>query len=295
MKEQHIFSDNIEQGALDQFASAMEQDFSVQGALMPDAHQGYSLPIGGVIATDGVILPSWVGYDIGCGMCAVPTNFNKHEIVVHAKEIFDEIYKHIPVGFAHNQKPSYNPHSFNHCSEDLKRIYADKKGDNQLCSLGGGNHFIEIGADEEGTIWIIIHSGSRGFGWNVARHYMCAASPTGKASEGHFGLEVGSDIGSAYLTDMNYCLDYALENRKQMIIGVFGAMAQHCTPDQLLIDEEELINRNHNHATERNGLLIHRKGATHAEAGMMGVIPGNMQHGSFIVEGLGNLWRERFC
>lgn len=285
MKEQHIFSDNIEQGALDQFDSAMEQDFSVRGALMPDAHQGYSLPIGGVVATDGVILPAWVGYDIGCGMCAVQTNLYRADVAPRSKEIFDMIYKHIPVGFARNQKPSHNPHSFNHCSEALKEAYIVREGDKQMCSLGGGNHFIEIGCDEDHQVWIIIHSGSRGFGWLVAKHYMTAAANTGKATEGHFGFRTNSDQGQAYITDMNYCLDYALENRKQMIGRVMDCM------DAGMVGET--INRNHNHATERDGLWIHRKGATHAESGMMGVIPGNMRDGSFIVCGKGNpdaLW-----
>lgn len=294
MKQQHIFSDNIEQGALDQFTSAMEQDFSVRGALMPDAHQGYSLPIGGVVATEGVILPSWVGYDIGCGMCAELTGFDREYIEDNAVEIFKAIYKYIPVGFKHNGVASPNPYSFNHCSEDLKRIYKEKNGDNQLGTLGGGNHFIEIGYDEEDAVWIIIHSGSRGFGWTVAKHYMTAASGTGKASEGHFGLDVKSDLGQAYITDMEYCLDYALENRRQMISRVLDLMQDHSKqPSPLEEPYNALINRNHNHATERDGLWIHRKGATHAEEGMMGVIPGNMRDGSFIVRGKGNpdaLW-----
>lgn len=290
MKQQHIFSDNIEQGALDQFASAMEQDFTVRGALMPDAHQGYSLPIGGVVATEGVILPSWVGYDIGCGMCAIRTDFDRFDVAANAKEIFDEIYKSIPVSFKHNSTPSYNPHSFDHCSEQLKLIYKLFRGDHQLCSLGGGNHFIEIGYDESGAVWIIIHSGSRGFGWNVAKHYMCQASPTGRASEGHFGFDISSDLGQSYITDMSYCLDYALENRKQMINRVLKVLGKICAG---AVAPDQLINRNHNHATERDGMWIHRKGATHAEAGMMGVIPGNMRDGSFIVRGKGNpdaLW-----
>lgn len=292
MKEQHIFSDNIEQGALDQFDSAMEQDFTVKGALMPDAHQGYSLPIGGVVATDGMILPSWVGYDIGCGMCAIKTDFDKVAVAADSQNIFEEIYKRIPVGFNRNKKPSHNPHSFDHCSEDLKRIYVEREGDKQLCSLGGGNHFIEIGYDENDAVWIIIHSGSRGFGWLAAKHYMTAAANTGKATEGHFGFRTDSDQGQAYITDMNYCLDYALENRKQMIMRVLACISA-ITKQPFNCGLAGLINRNHNHATERDGLWIHRKGATHAESGMMGVIPGNMRDGSFIVCGKGNpdaLW-----
>ena len=106
MKETHIFADVLEDQALQQFTSAMEQPFAVKGALMPDAHTGYSLPIGAVVATDGVILPAWVGYDIGCGMCAVPTSFKRANIEENAGEIFKAIYKAIPVGFKHNKRQS---------------------------------------------------------------------------------------------------------------------------------------------------------------------------------------------
>jgi len=106
MKETHIFAEVLEPGAREQFDDAMLQNFAVKGALMPDAHKGYSLPIGAVIATEGVIVPAWVGYDIGCGMCAVPTSFSKTAIINAAPAIFREIYKRVPVGFAHNQHPA---------------------------------------------------------------------------------------------------------------------------------------------------------------------------------------------
>ena len=103
MKPYKIFAKDIENSALEQFYSAMQQDFVVRGALMPDAHTGYSLPIGAVVATDGFVLPAWVGYDIGCGMCAVPTSFSNNEIEKHAESVFNSIYRAIPVGFNHNK------------------------------------------------------------------------------------------------------------------------------------------------------------------------------------------------
>ena len=105
-KPYRIFAEVLEQEALNQFESAMQQPFVVRGALMPDAHAGYSLPIGAVVATDGVVLPAWVGYDIGCGMCAVPTTFNLAAVQAKAEAIFKSIYRGIPVGFSHNQKDS---------------------------------------------------------------------------------------------------------------------------------------------------------------------------------------------
>lgn len=288
MKPHKIFTQDIENSALEQFYSAMQQDFVVRGALMPDAHTGYSLPIGAVVATDGFVLPAWVGYDIGCGMCAVPTSFSPAAIRRHAESIFTAIYRAIPVGFSHNKADSDWIHSHIPRTKTLEKLFW-KNGLKQLGSLGSGNHFIEIGADEEQQIWIIIHSGSRNLGHSVATHYMKLAGG-GKAREGHFGFAVRSAEGRDYLKDLAFCLEFALANRFEMIRRVVCEIQHYCSG---AADWQQLINRNHNHAEEKDGLWIHRKGATHAEKGMLGVIPGNMRDGSFIVAGKGNreaLW-----
>lgn len=289
-KPYKIFAEVLEQGALDQFESAMNQPFTVQGALMPDAHQGYSLPIGAVVATDGVVLPSWVGYDIGCGMCALPTTFSEHEVREHAQEIFDGIYRAIPTGFSHNARDTdWIDEPGIPRTQFLKERFA-KDGLRQLGSLGGGHHFIEIGVDQLGVVWIVIHSGSRGIGHATATHYMRMASGDGKAREGHYGFSTSSQDGRDYWIDMQFCLHFALKNRKEMIRRVEDVLMKHCSGTG---NWRSLINRNHNHAEYKGGLIIHRKGATHAEYGMEGVIPGNMRDGSFIVRGLGNpdaLW-----
>lgn len=288
-KPYRIFAEVLERGALDQFESAMQQPFTVRGALMPDAHAGYTLPIGAVVATDGVILPSWVGYDLGCGMCALPTTYSAGEVRANAKKIFDSIYRAIPVGFNHNQKIT----DWNYAGMDrttkMQEIF-DKNGLRQLGSLGGGNHFIEVGADETEKVWIVIHSGSRGIGHATASHYMKLASGDGKAREGHFGFDVATADGECYIADLNFCLAFALENRSEMMRRIEREISYYCQGEA---EWSELINRNHNHAELKDGLWVHRKGATHAEAGMMGVIPGNMRDGSFIVRGKGNpdaLW-----
>lgn len=289
-KPYKIFAEVLEQGAIDQFESAMQQDFVVQGALMPDAHTGYSLPIGAVVATDGIVVPSWVGYDIGCGMCAVETSFDHLCVKTHAKNIFDEIYKVLPVGFAHNRVDSVWAEA---CglpkSPALQEIF-QKNGLRQLGSLGGGNHFVEIGADESGMVWIIIHSGSRGIGHAVASHYMRLASGDGKVREGHFGLADNSEDGINYIIDMDFCLAFALQNRLEIAKRAVSVLESFCDGEARW---GKLINRNHNHADYYDGLWIHRKGATHAENGMPGVIPGNMRDGSFIVVGKGN--KESLC
>jgi tRNA-splicing ligase RtcB len=283
MKETKIYAEFLEPEALRQFESAMEQPFAVKGALMPDAHSGYSLPIGAVVATDNFILPSWVGYDIGCGMCALPTSFSKSGVIDNSEKIFNSVYRSIPVGFNHNRKEQ----KWERVPEmtSTARDIFQKNGLKQLASLGGGNHFIEIGFDESDKVWIIIHSGSRGIGHAIASHYMGLASGDGKARDGHFGFSSSSQEGKNYITDLKFGLEFALENRKQMIARVEREINHYCPGEG---NWSELINRNHNHAEEKDGLWIHRIGATHAEKGMMGVIPGNMRDGSFIVKGKGN-------
>lgn len=289
MKPHHIFAAAPDAATLEQFYTALEQDYAVRGALMPDAHLGYALPIGGVVATLDVIVPAWVGYDIGCGMCAVPTSFQAGDIRRQAEAIFAAIYTAVPVGFHHNTQETAWRHEHYPRSPFLSTLFA-ANGLKQLGSLGSGNHFIEIGCDEDDRVWIIVHSGSRNLGHSVAAHYMKLAAGGAKARQGHDGLEVNSAHGRAYLKDLAFCLAFALENRHEIIRRVVRQIQRYCPGEA---QWPELINRNHNHAEEKDGLWIHRKGATHAEAGMMGVIPGNMRDGSFIVEGRGNplaLW-----
>lgn len=285
LKPHKIYAENVDGAAYAQFASAMACDFAVQGALMPDVHKGYSLPIGAVVATKDVIVPAWVGYDIGCGMCALQTGFEPEDVRTHAKEIYEEIYKRIPVGFNHHQKNQFWPEgNETYLSPALREIF-DRNGLKQLGTLGSGNHFIEIGVDGENRIWIIIHSGSRNVGHATATHYMKLASGDGRAREGHYGLDVNSVDGINYSLDLDFLLAFALENRSQMIDVVEQIISEKCSASIL---RGYFINRNHNHAEKKDGFWIHRKGATHAELGMLGVIPGNMRDGSFIVKGKGN-------
>ena len=292
-KKINLFVNHVEKSALEQFYSAMDNDFAVAGVLLPDAHTGYTLPIGAVVGTEGVILPSWVGYDIGCGMCAVATGLSAERLSPFIGSIYKQIYQRIPTGFNHHDRPPGWDHNELDKTDVLKRIF-DKKGLKQLGTLGSGNHFIEIGSDENSLVWIVVHSGSRGTGHTIATHYMKLASGDGRAREGHYGFDTDSENGRAYINDMNFCLAYALENRKRMITSILEIINE-TVPDQPLekLNMTSMINRNHNHAEFNHGMWIHRKGATQADKKMQGVIPGNMRDGSFIIEGLGNpesLW-----
>lgn len=289
-KPNKIYADVIEDGALDQFINVMSHPSIVRGALMPDVHQGYTLPIGGVVESKGMVFPSFVGYDIGCGVCAIPLSISKDDIHMKAHRVYELIKRNVPVGFNKHKKSvdEINDLNFNDLTDMMMFIYESKNGDFQLGTLGGGNHFIEIGYDSNDKVWIIIHSGSRGVGHGCATHYMKEASPTGKASEGCYGFDTESQNGIDYIKDMNFCLDFALLNRKVMIRLVIDSINQAGV--QCSGAWNCLINRNHNHATSVDGIhWIHRKGATHAEKDMLGVIPGNMRDGSFIVKGKGNI------
>jgi len=323
-KPYKIYADVVEQGAIDQFIGAMKHESIVKGALMPDVHTGYSLPIGAVVASKDTIFPSFVGYDIGCGMCALKLDgIDIEQVKSHANGIFDEIYKRIPVGFNVNTK--HINYSIDGLTEKGKEIAKSKKYDLALGSLGGGNHFIEIGHDENDNVWVVIHSGSRGVGHGIASHYMTLSSSDTEVlskefddthkdlllynpdkyedhkqkwiakkvgvlrpKEGNYCFDVESQNGKDYIQDLKWALDYALANRKEMMSRIVNSITSCLDISCYELDFSELINRNHNHAELKDGLWIHRKGATHAEDGMLGVIPGNMRDGSFIVRGKGN-------
>lgn len=283
-KPYHIYADYLDSKAIDQFVGAMKLDCVTRGALLPDAHTGYSLPIGAVVATDGMVFPSFVGYDIGCGVLAVPTSFKRSDLDANKKAIFDQIYRDVPVGFSHNGTPANWEYA-----GPVSSVVADIIKDGGLCqlhSLGGGNHFIELGYDERDGIWIVIHSGSRGVGHKIATHYMKLASGSDKAREGYYGLKADSPEGRAYRMDLEFGLAFALENRLGMARRVETAIGRYAPGSA---DYKSLINRNHNHAEMNSeGLWVHRKGATHAESGMLGIVPGSMRDGSFVVCGKGN-------
>jgi len=143
------------------------------------------------------------------------------------------------------------------------------------------NHFIEIGENLKGKITITLHSGSRKTGHLICTYYMGRADLVDKDLPNGF-LHIDSDTGKQYIQDLNYCLDYALENRKKMLEEILKIMK---LPVSLM---NKMINENHNHAVLKDGLVLHRKGATPADKNQLGVIPGNMRDGVYITEGLGN-------
>lgn len=282
---------------MEQFYSVMAQPYVVRGALMPDAHPGYAMPIGGVVATDGVIVPAWVGYDIGCGVSA--TKFSVNEDTFFKPDVLEDIKERIktkvPLGFKHALFPRrWVDYEEIPKTEVISEQFKSGDGFHQIGTLGSSNHFIEVGKDEDDDLWIVVHSGSRNVGHKTAQHYMRLAADSKKAKEGHFALAEDSEAGQNYIKDMNFCLKFARFNRLNITLAVISAVVDACVQvdgpkgQPLALDYQNMINRNHNHAEKKDGLWIHRKGAIQAEEDMLGVIPGNMRDGSFIVRGKGN-------
>lgn len=290
---------DIEEGALSQARNLANLPFAFRHvALMPDAHEGFGMPIGGVLATTNNIIPNAVGVDIGCGMCALKTSLN--EINTPAlKKIISQLRETIPVGFKHHkraQKEELMPDLQNNPAKNMPIVEQEyQSARHQLGTLGGGNHFIEIQRGSDGFIWIMIHSGSRNIGFKAANHYNKLAkqlnekwkSPIPKKWDLAY-LPVESDQGQIYLNEMNYCVDFALASRKLMTERVIEAFFEN----GLQFDYNDIINIAHNYAAIENHfnqkVIVHRKGATKASADTIGIIPGSQGTHSFIVKGKGN-------
>ncbi len=279
----------LEQSAQQQIYDALALEFLIKLAIMPDCHTGYTLPIGGVALLDNVISPEYVGYDVGCGMCFIITRLLASKFFNYQKKklkLFDDIYKRIPVGFNSRKKGRiYRDFKNASGSQEL----ADKVNAKlyiQLGTLGGGNHFIEIGVNREGYITIAIHSGSRNIGHSIASYYMNLSKHVDVHLPKGF-LDLSSECGQQYLYDMNFALDYALENRTLMMRSVLDLFGYNSHEIDVLVNKH-MINENHNHAIVNGNEVLHRKGATPADKGQIGIIPGSMKSGIYVTEGLGN-------
>lgn len=301
-----VWLEDIEDGALEQAENLANLPFTYKWvSIMPDSHQGYGMPIGGVLAAENVVIPNAVGVDIGCGMCAVKTSLTDIDTET-LKRIIGEIRKVVPVGFnKHKEKQDIINMPVSTLSQNNESIIF-KEFDNALYplgTLGGGNHFIEIQKGDDGHIWIMIHSGSRNLGLKVANYYNEVAKELNKkwfsgVDEKHdlAFLPVDSEEGKAYIREMNYCVDYAFANRKLMMDRVKDVFVK---PDKngytnvyQNIEFGPMINIAHNYARLENhygkNVWVHRKGATSAKEGEIGIIPGSQGTKSYIVRGKGN-------
>lgn len=271
-------------------------------ALMPDAHLGKGATVGSVIPTLHTIIPAAVGVDIGCGMIAVRTQYALKDLPKDRKRLREEIERAIPLSAGHNNRKvlaTAEPRI-----AELKTLAA-KAGFNpgqylakwelQLGSLGSGNHFIEVCADEADAVWLFLHSGSRGVGNKIAQHHIGVAQHVTRKRGTMLPdpdlayLEEGTSEFRRYIEELRWAQHFALLNREEMmdrVITQFG----HWVGGH--VKERERINCHHNFTQQEThygkSVWVSRKGAIRAQQGDLGLIPGSMGTASYVVEGLGN-------
>lgn len=302
--------EDVEAVAIQQLKNVSNMPFIFKHvAAMPDVHFGMGATVGSVIATKGAVMPAAVGVDIGCGMMAVKIDVNLDQTKNLAAQIRHSIERSVPVGFGDNKRVTddvahwagWGAWGTLHASKvNNFKSEADLKGKalKQLGSLGGGNHFIEVCEDTEGGCWVMLHSGSRGIGNQLARIHVDSAKEEMKKlfislPDPDLAYFVENTIEyQQYMTDLNWCQNYALKNREVMMDRVLKdishALGFSGEPLKKLME----VNCHHNYATMENhygeNVLVTRKGAVRARNADLGIIPGSMGARSFIVEGLGN-------
>ena len=270
-------------------------------ALMPDAHLGLGATVGSVIPTLGAIMPAAVGVDIGCGMIAVRTQLTRDRLPADRRALRQEIERAVPLSAGAANRTI----SRDHTRERLDRLreLAAQAGfdpasylarwDLQLGTLGSGNHFIEVTADEQSRVWLFLHSGSRGVGNKIAQRHidvarrLCAAEDLPHRDLAY--LTEGTAEFDAYVAQMRWAQTYALLNREEMMDRVVRQVSAWVGEDVRRLEE---INCHHNYTEveEHFGkrVWLSRKGAINAEAGRAGLIPGSMGTASYVVRGRGN-------
>ena len=286
--------------------------------LMPDTHAGMGMPIGGVIASEDVIIPNAVGVDIGCGMAYTETGIRADDLrqimtgsgnLVQA--IIGDIMRNVPVGFAHHKQPM-SSYVLDRALDEMDKYEKDGEllgqldaGYFQIGTLGGGNHFIELQEDDESFLSVMIHSGSRHFGKSVCDYFHQKARALNQRWYSQVPdsyrlafLPVDSPEGQQYLNWMQLSMDFAAENREKMMLAVKAILEKWIGKyTEFSLNFSNDINCHHNYASLENhkgkDLWVHRKGAVEAKNGQLAVIPGAMGSYSYVVMGLGN--EDSFC
>ncbi len=267
-------------------------------ALMPDAHLGLGATVGSVIATKGAVIPAAVGVDIGCGMIAVQTSLDG--LQADLRPLHSQIDRAIRAGIGPRgqwQKP--RPEASRWLSENPPSVRVARAGLRdrsavQLGTLGSGNHFVEVCRDEAGTVWVVIHSGSRGVGNRLADMHiktarkLCLEAGVALEDRDLAYLMEGSPDFDAYIEDMTWAQSYALVNREIMMDAVLDQLFRFVGHGV----EEGRINSHHNFTQRETHfgeqVWLTRKGAIYAGEGALGVVPGSMATATYITKGLGN-------
>jgi tRNA-splicing ligase RtcB len=288
-------------------------------AVMPDVHLGKGATVGSVIPTIGAVIPAAVGVDIGCGMVAVKTTLKATDLPDSLAEIRSKIEGVVPVGFNyHDKQKSLKSSGLQGMALDRRMKALDERFEkiqilkryknfdyrrawNQLGTLGGGNHFIEICLDESNDVWVMLHSGSRNVGKTIGEIAINMAKELAiKAELGLVDKELawlneGSVEFNEYVEGLQWAQDYAALNRDIMLFRVMEVLKEEFKRE--VWTKDHAINCHHNYANieEYNGkkMWVTRKGAVSAQLGQLGIIPGSMGARSYITRGKGNT--DSYC
>ncbi len=292
--------DAIEKGAIDQMDIAVRLPIAVEAALMPDAHQGYGLPIGGVLATENAVIPYGVGVDIGCRMCLTFYDLKPDYLEKNRTKLGQILHENTAFGYQELKKPMDDAIFERPEFQELAVVKLLKdKAFRQIGSSGSGNHFVEFGLveilepqNEFGVLpgsylALLSHSGSRGLGANIADHYTKLAiknTPLPKEAKHLAWLGLDTEAGQEYWLAMTLAGDYASACHHHIHQRIAKALGEQ---------QLAMVENHHNFAwkeqlADGREVIVHRKGATPAGKGVLGVIPGSMVHPGYIVRGKGS-------
>ncbi|GAA4085491.1 RtcB family protein [Nonomuraea soli] len=294
----------VEQQAMQQLRNVANLPWVHGVAVMPDVHHGKGATVGSVIAMREAVSPAAVGVDIGCGMSAVKTTYKISQLPDNLAYLRSKLEQAVPVGFGHHKRPvdptrihgmkgSGWTEFWKGFDELAPAVHARRdRAEVQLGTLGGGNHFLEVCADGDDFVWIVLHSGSRNIGKELAEHHIGVARKLSH-NQGLVDRDLAVFLGGtpemdAYRRDLFWAQDYARRNRALMMGLVCDVLRRHL-PN---IAFEQTISCHHNYVAEERydgvDVLVTRKGAIRAGGGELGIIPGSMATGTYIVKGLGN-------
>jgi tRNA-splicing ligase RtcB len=308
-----IWTDDIDARSKEQLSNIASMPFIHHHvAAMPDVHLGIGATIGSVIATHKAIIPAAVGVDIGCGMVAARLSLSANDLDEKSlKRVFDQISRDVPVGRAQHSdervliaaalpfESTLKMLTDRH-PQLLKSFGKLSKWTNQMGTLGGGNHFIEVCLDEENRVWVMLHSGSRGVGNAIADYFIQLA----RKDMERWMIQLpdrdlayfpeGSEHFDDYVHAVHWAQEYAMQNRQSMLELVLAALRRHLPAFAV---ETEAVNCHHNYVAKEHhfgaDVWVTRKGAIRARQGDLGIVPGSMGTRSYIVRGKGS--PESFC
>lgn len=304
----NIWTNDIDDNTIQQLLNVSTLPFIHHHiAAMPDAHLGKGATVGSVIATKKAIIPAAVGVDLGCGMVAVRLSLNANDIDEKIlKNIFNQITRDIPVGKGQHKSKDILAKSVAPFENGIANILNKHpkltqlssnfdKWRNQMGTLGGGNHFIEVCLDENNQLWLMLHSGSRGVGNHIASYFIELAQQDMQRNNIHLPdkdlayLQEGSIYFDDYFEAITWAQEYAMENRQAMLNLTLNALKRYL-PDFTITSE--VVNCHHNYVAKEfhygEEVYITRKGAIKADKNDLGIIPGSMGNKSYIVKGKGN-------